>query len=159
MCGEIDQERCETPPPPSSSPSRWACGERSFYIVFTGICETSLFFLLLFTVLGEHGSPSACYLQYSVSVRFISVAIYSTWWHWMHLLLLFITLGAHDITFCCYSQQFVCFLAFLKVLQNVIMIVNHNQMRYFQKCTPCQKAYNLLHITAKPCSNVAKCCK
>ena len=37
------------------------------------------FLLLLFTVLGEHGSPSACYLQYLVSVRFISVVIYSTW--------------------------------------------------------------------------------
>jgi hypothetical protein len=48
-----------------------------------------LIFLLLFAILGEHGSPSSCYLQWLVSVCFICVVICSTSGTWFSKSLVF----------------------------------------------------------------------
>ena len=78
-CGGVALERCSVSAVVAAVALAVAMWRGPILYCFYKVLRNWHIFWLLFTVLGEHGSQSCCYLQWLVSVRFMFVVICSTW--------------------------------------------------------------------------------
>ena len=88
------------PPWSSSMPAGslpWCAMSFSFVAIYSKRWKGP-HFCLVCTALGGSGAICCCYLQWLVRGRSTFVAIYMTWWTWVHFLQLFTMVGDHQST-------------------------------------------------------------